>query len=212
MFFVRGMLSDPSRPSSISAFMPPRRSGTFGIVMCNVLPFPSICSRIVLGPAIWFKRKDTELERLFSFYRGFWPAPSPQEEDSYPLVPEAVEGLDEGEGEEEETEEHDACVEPDDEDDGIDALTDDDLAVKLGARPLADQSSSQKPEVHQAPAPCLKPESKPPLPDRVAPQGEGCRLQAGKVYRPDDALLDRAERQARIALLKHLELFNIIQH
>ena len=104
--------------------------------------------------------EDTELERVFSFYRGYWAdwerGEMPQ--DPNQEVQEAAEEM-----EEEEPENDELCVDPQDAyeceaDDGLDELEDHDLALKLGASTCAKSPEPQpaaelvQPKISKLPA------------------------------------------------------------
>ena len=140
---------------------------------------------------------------MFSFYKGFWPG---AEEDTTETLP--LEDSHE-ECEEEEDEEHDPCVDLEDEDDGID-ISDEDLAIQLGARACVANPAAPTPSVNPGTSPSSKLESASamPMPTQAAPTpAEGIQqLQAAKMFQPGNGILERGERQARIALLKYLGL------
>ena len=148
--------------------------------------------------------KDSELNRLYSFFRGFWPGEVEQEEQEAPDVVADAARACEGEEGEEEQEEDDPYVEADMEnpEDGNpdDDYDDQDLAFRLGACP--DSPAKSAPAVRQQPeAPKQQPEA-----PKHQPQALKQHPQALKPpeFATESTSESRADRQARIALLRPL--------
>ena len=131
---------------------------------------------------------DTELERLYQFFRGYWPVKKGEELSQ---EQEAEEDEDkEQEASEEEEAENDECVDDDD-------LDDFELAVRLGACPAATPGQGV-PGISQPAPPADRPSQK--------PEASGLQVNHGELKIPqfvaDPEPLTRTARAERIALLK----------
>ena len=140
--------------------------------------------------------KDPELEDLFAVYRGYW-----KPKDMAAEQEQGAEALqEEGEEEEEEEMEHDPYTE-----DGEDEEIDSDLGSKLGMAlamppgPSLPEDAASKPSVPaEAPKPSVPAEApKPSVPAEATKPKEPTIPNAS-----DNETMARAERLARIALLK----------
>ena len=139
------------------------------------------------------------MNRLFSFFRGYWPDPTEVDEPVADDDNEEAWGQEEG-GEEEEEDDDDPCLDVIVEDDSQDqyddndndALDDYELAIRLGA--------CQGPASPKPPPPLVAAE--PPV---EQPSAASSRLVKLPQFHVQDGIsAERRERQARIAFLKYL--------